>query len=113
LPRAPKHCGINGCTELVPNGQRCEQHKHGWGKGNPRTNTRAHRDLRQRVLARDGHTCQIKYPGICIGHATIADHVLALGLGGQDTDDAMQAACAPCHNRKSSLEGHTAQGHRT
>jgi HNH endonuclease len=98
---------------MAPAGQRCPEHRHGWGKGNPRTNTRAHRNRRERILQRDHHQCQIRYEGICIGHATIADHVLALALGGQDTDDAMQAACAPCHNRKSSIEGHKAQGHRT
>lgn len=110
--RAPKHCGRNGCRVIVPNGQRCDEHKHGWGKGDPRTKTKAHRDRRQRVLARDNYQCQLRYPNICIGTATVADHKIALGLGGADTDDAMQAACQPCHNRKSSAEGHTAQGHQ-
>lgn len=92
-------------------GQRCPQHQHGWGKGNVRTNTKTHRDRRLRVLKRDRYLCQLRYQDVCIGEATIADHTLALALGGRDTDDAMQAACLPCHNRKSSAEGHRAQGH--
>lgn len=108
MPRAPKHCGINGCTVLVHNGQRCPDHQHRWGKGNPRTSTTAHRARRLRVLKRDRYQCQLRYD-CCIGTATIADHTVALALGG--TDEVMQAACKPCHDRKSSREGHLAQGH--
>ena len=108
--RAPKHCGIQGCQVVVPAGARCPKHQHGWGKGNPRTGTTAHRERRARVLTRDNYQCQLRYSG-CIGTATIADHTTALALGGTDTDTAMQAACKPCHDRKSSREGHLAQGH--
>ena len=112
MPRPPKHCGINGCVRIVPAGQRCEQHQHRWGRGNPRTSTPEHRARRARVLARDGGRCQLQYEGICIHRATVCDHIQALGLGGQDTDDNCQAACRPCSARKSSREGHIAQGHR-
>lgn len=114
MPRAPKPCGIKGCTVIVPNGQRCADHRHGWptNTGATRTNTAEHRDWRTQVLQRAGHRCQIHYPDICIGTATIADHIKATALGGAHYDlDNGQAACAPCSNRKSSLEGHIAQGH--
>lgn len=111
MPRAPKHCGVQGCTTIVPAGQHCPQHRHRWGRGSPRTRTREHRERRDRILRRDGYLCQLRYPGRCIGHATVLDHIIALGLGGADTDDNCQAACAPCHAYKSSLEGHIAQGH--
>lgn len=109
--RAKKHCGIQGCTQLVRPGTRCPQHQHGWGKGAQRTGTTTHQARRLRVLARDRHLCQLRYD-CCITQATVCDHTLALGLGGTDTDDNCQAACRPCSNRKSSAEGHTAQGHK-
>jgi 5-methylcytosine-specific restriction endonuclease McrA len=113
MPRAPKHCGVNGCVRIVPAGQRCEQHQHRWGKGNPRTSTTEHRAWRASVLKRDAGRCQLQYPGICTYRATIADHIQAIGLGGAPYDLANgQAACRPCSDRKSSREGHQAQGHR-
>ena len=60
---------------------------------------------------RDRHLCQLRYPGICIGTATRCDHIVAVGLGGADTDDNCQGACKPCHDRKTSAEGHIAAGH--
>jgi 5-methylcytosine-specific restriction endonuclease McrA len=50
-------------------------------------------------------------PGICTDLATVIGDVKALGLGGTDSDDNSQVACAPCHRRKTSLEGHRAHGH--
>lgn len=66
--------------------------------------TRAWQTVRTKVLIRDGHRCQLRYPG-CLGTATAADHVIPL----QDldrTDPAvfdpanLQAACVPCNTRK-------------
>ena len=53
----------------------------------------------------------MRYPDICIGTATEADHVVALSPGGTDSDFNMQAVCTPCHRRKTSKEGHAAQGY--
>lgn len=112
MPRAPKHCGYQGCTTIVPTG-RCDQHKHGWGKGNQRTKDPRHIAWRKTVLDRAHWQCQIQYP-ICTGKANIADHIRAVLLGGAEYDpNNGQAACQRCHDRKSSLEGHEAQGHRT
>lgn len=111
MPRAPKHCGIQGCTVLVPSGQRCPDHRHGWGKGNPRTTTPQHRDWSRQVRTRDGH-CMIQRPG-CTGTADTADHIVAVAFGGAEYDPANgQAACWSCHGWKSSREGHIAQGHQ-
>lgn len=111
MPRAPKHCGINGCTTIVRAGTHCPQHRHGWGKGNPRTSTSAHRRWRITVLDNCRHRCQIQYPDICTGTATIADHITATAFGGAEHDPTNgQGACAPCHRRKTAGEGNRAQG---
>lgn len=112
MPRAKKHCGINGCTTLVPGGTNCPEHQHRWGKGNPRTKDPRHEAWRKKVLDRAHWRCEIRYPG-CIGKANIADHIQATKLGGAEYDLANgQGACRPCSDRKSSLEGHLAQGHQ-
>ncbi|CPT12036.1 Bacteriophage protein [Mycobacteroides abscessus subsp. abscessus] len=112
MPRAPKVCSHKDCTELVHGDTRCPQHKtHRWGKGDPRTTDPRHKAWRKTVLDRDHWRCQIRYPG-CIGEATIADHILAVKLGGAEHDiQNGQAACRPCSDKKSSDEGHKAAGH--
>lgn len=114
--RGKKICGWStGCSKLVDSGTRyCEQHRreHQWqGVDSKRSGTAEHRARQDRVLARDGHRCQIRYEDICLGHATTLDHIVALGLGGDDSDENCQAACPPCNQRKASLEGHAARGH--
>lgn len=67
MPRAPKQCGRNGCTNVLRTGEKCPDHPHGW-HGRPRTasseatsgaNTSAWRKLRAFILERDGYACQI------------------------------------------------------
>jgi 5-methylcytosine-specific restriction endonuclease McrA len=107
MPRAPKQCGINGCVEIVPNGQRCEQHKHGW-KTSPRTaSSLLHQDKRWKpfraaILARDGHLCQIRYPGRCTGTATTVDLIqpAAHRPDLSFTPSNARAACRPCNEHK-------------
>lgn len=65
--------------------------------------------LRRYVLNRDGHRCQLQYD-CCVQVATDVDHMQA---STDDHDPArLQAACAPCHRRKSSGEGGTSAGAR-
>jgi hypothetical protein len=53
------------------------------------------------VLARDGHRCQIRSP-VCIGIATICDHILDWRVTGPTFDpDLLRAACRPCNNWRS------------
>lgn len=100
--------------ELVQPGTRCPTHQHNWGKGNPRTKTPEHQAWRSQVLKRAHGRCQIRYTGICIHRATIADHIKATAFGGAELDlNNGQAACKPCSDRKSSDEGHIALGHNT
>ena len=116
MPRAPKTCGTAGCPNLVRGRTYCPDHERerGWPRktGNTRSTAPGHRARRERVLKRDRHQCQLRYPGVCTGTATIVDHIVALGLGGADTDEACQAVCEPCHRQKTSREGHLARGHR-
>lgn len=57
--------------------------------------------IRPAVLARDDHTCQLRYPS-CQAKATDVDHM------GDRTDHRLamlQAACKRCHATKSAGEG--------
>lgn len=51
--------------------------------------------MRRHVLNRDNHTCQLRYPHLCLGHATTVDHPK-----GSRNPTEWSAACAPCHGRK-------------
>ena len=107
MPRAPKHCGINGCTTLVPNGKRCPEHDNGW-KNSPRTasseitSTWQWRQLAKLILERDYHRCQIRYPGRCTGTATVVDKISPAsrrpGLALDQTN--LRAACKSCNDHK-------------
>jgi hypothetical protein len=52
------------------------------------------------VLRRDGYRCRIRYEGICIGEATIVDHIRAIGLGGADDDANCQAMRAVSQEKR-------------
>lgn len=85
------------------------------GSGNWRGSSRRLRlpadwpQRRRLVLERDQYTCRIRTPGICVGRATDADHVIA---GDDHGVEALQAACGPCHRRKSAEGGTAAQARR-
>ncbi len=83
-----------------------------WGDTRRDLGTRAHKARRRRILARDGYQCQIRGPR-CTGKATVLDHILAVGLGGDaDSDDNTQAACANCNQQKAAHEGVQARATR-
>lgn len=58
------------------------------------------RRLVARVLAVKGDQCTLRYPGICLGTATTADHTLPWALGGQDTLSNLEPACVDCNRHK-------------
>lgn len=58
--------------------------------------TRAWRKTRARVLQRDGHTCQLRLPRVCIGTAEHVHHTHGRAITG-DNDAYLVAACAPCN----------------
>ncbi|ART68832.1 hypothetical protein BTO20_09755 [Mycobacterium dioxanotrophicus] len=112
MARAPRLFGTAGCATLVRGSTYCPDHQRqrGWRRGGTtRTNTTEDRARRDRVLQRAGHQCRIRYPDVCIGTASCCDHIVALTEHGDDSDENCQAACAPCHRRKTSLEGHRAR----
>lgn len=114
MPRAPKHCGINGCTTLVPAGQRCPQHANGW-KNSPRTaSSQATRSgtwqrLVPKILDRDHRACQIRTPGICTRTATVVDKIIpAAKRPDLAYDEAnLRAACRPCNDHKARTSDRT------
>jgi len=63
-----------------------------WSKGS----TRSWRELRQRVLARDGWTC-----AYCGREANQVDHITPKSAGGSDDMDNLTAACSACNLAKS------------
>lgn len=110
MPRARRHCpGDNGtCPNLIGSGQRyCSQHQpapwHGPRTASSRiTSTRAWKRFERDILRRDGYQCQIRYEGICIGHASVVDKKQPAA---RRPDLAMnpancQAACPPCNDHK-------------
>lgn len=64
---------------------------------------------RAAVMKRDGHLCQIRTPGLCIGTATECDHV---GDRLDHRPENMRAACRPCHAQRSGHQGGAASGNR-
>jgi 5-methylcytosine-specific restriction endonuclease McrA len=56
--------------------------------------------IRRRILRRDGYLCRIAYPGVCLGPATQVDHI---GDRNRHDETNLQAACAPCNQRKNIL----------
>jgi HNH endonuclease len=57
--------------------------------------------ISDQALARAHYRCEIKLPGICVGRATVADHVVAVDEGGPSVLENAQAACKPCNQAKS------------
>ncbi len=113
MPRAPKMCGAEICSSIVPSGTKyCERHRREkqWRGGDSRrSGTTAHKARRLRVLRRDNYFCQLRYEG-CTQLATDVDHVVPLAEGGADSDSNCAASCSSCHTKKSSIEGHRARG---
>lgn len=113
MPRAPRVCGDIDCAALVYDGKRqCPKHYKpfgGVGGTSSRTTVPAHRRRRLRVLNRARYLCEIRYEDVCTGDATEFDHIVPLSEGGADSDQNGQAACVPCHRRKSAIEARRSQ----
>lgn len=62
----------------------------------PNGSTREWRAIRERVLDRDGHACQLQIPEKCIGTATHVHHTQDRDVVGDD-ERFLVAACAPCN----------------
>jgi len=57
--------------------------------------TRQWRNIREKILRRDGHICQY-----CGQEADTVDHVIPRRLGGLDSDDNLVASCKRCNLSK-------------
>jgi hypothetical protein len=53
------------------------------------------RKIRQRILQRDGHTCQA-----CGMDGNSVDHIVPRSMGGGDDDWNLQTLCIPCNSAK-------------
>jgi 5-methylcytosine-specific restriction endonuclease McrA len=53
------------------------------------------RKIRQRILDRDGHTCQQ-----CGGEGNSVDHIVPRSLNGSDEDWNLQTLCVSCNSAK-------------
>jgi 5-methylcytosine-specific restriction endonuclease McrA len=62
----------------------------------PNGSTRAWRRIRQYVLDRDGHTCQLRLTDRCTGVATQAHHTLGRQATGDDPAFIV-GSCASCN----------------
>lgn len=70
------------------------------GSSHQRGYTRRHRDLSERYR-RSHPLCELRYPG-CEGWAVDADHRVPIrpSAGGKSVWSNYEAACRPCHARK-------------
>lgn len=58
------------------------------------------RRVRAEVLERDGHTCQIRFPG-CTTRATQVDHIYPISVHGPTYDPSLlRASCQHCNNAR-------------
>lgn len=108
MPRAPRRCpGDRGqCTELITNTRYCPTHTVAWQgertASSTVTSTNAWKQLRRQVLERDRYQCQLQFPGICTGYATVVDKKQAAARRPDlalDPGNA-QAACQACNDHK-------------
>jgi 5-methylcytosine-specific restriction endonuclease McrA len=70
------------------------------------------RRFRAAVLARDGHRCQIRIPGICTTIGNVVHHTLGIEVSEFNLSHAV-AACAECNGHVGKPDGADAQPRRT
>jgi 5-methylcytosine-specific restriction enzyme A len=103
--------GSGPCSgDALPGTSRCRAHtRSGWGRYRPPANAYAYSgdwpERRRRVLERDGYTCQLRYPDICISRASQVDHIVQPEAGGTNDMSNLRAVCRPCHARRTGRQG--------
>lgn len=75
------------------------QGNYGKGRGG-----RPWRRLRESILERDKHLCQVCLPQGRYTLATEVDHVIPEAEGGTDDRTNLQSICGPCHEEKTKAE---------
>lgn len=113
MPRAARRCpgDLGRCENLIRHTPYCPEHTVAW-KG-PRTASsratgkhawKAH--IVPAVLERDGYTCQIRYPDICTGRATVVDKIIPAARRPDlaHNPSNLRASCSPCNQAKARTE---------
>lgn len=64
------------------------------------------RRIREHVLARDGHRCQLRYPDVCTTYATQVDHIESILINPSRQLDPTncRAVCESCHKHRTGLQ---------
>jgi len=73
----------------------------------PAYNTAEYKRARAACLRQAKWRCQWRFPGICTGAATEADHVD--GLASDPHHRNLKASCTPCHRKRTAEQGHEAR----
>lgn len=108
MPRAPRRCPGDDyqCPNLIRKSTDCPVHGKAWRgprtASSKATTTSGWPAFRAAILDRDGHSCQIRYEGICTGRATAVDKIIPAARRpdlARDPNNA-RAACEPCNDHK-------------
>ena len=79
-----------------------------WNRFKGNSNARGYgsrwRKLRQAILDRDYHLCQLCKANGRLSEANHVDHIRSKATGGTDAPSNLQALCEPCHKHKTATE---------
>ena len=100
MPRKP--CLV--CGTPVLKGSRCKAHGGMPFDGAKQRYTKMPNDMRNRVLARDGHRCTQCGSTIRLE----VDHIRAVSQGGRHEATNLRTLCHSCHATKTARDGHEA-----
>lgn len=120
MPKAaPRPCTHPGCRAYAVKDGRCKDHPHisGWvrysdkaGSAHSRGYGASWRKLRNRILVRDTHLCQLCLKRGMYIQAREVDHITPKAVGGTDSDDNLMAICKDCHKVKTLQEAAQGRG---
>ena len=110
-----KPCAAGNCRVKLPPGgpSRCETHREPRWDNRPSSSQRGYgerwRQIRVRILARDGGFCVTCKSEGRITVAAMVDHITPKHLGGGDDEANLRAICRGCHDSKTGREGRLAR----
>lgn len=111
--RSPKPCAHPACPSLVYDGTGwCSKHKPTGGHfGSPHRASASRRGygaqwrrLREQVLDRGDHLCQVCRAAGHVSPAYAVDHIRPKAAGGTDDPANLRAICRDCHRKKTQEE---------